>query len=108
EDPPLGRRRPHRPAKPAIVRINGRHFMRVDYELTTPLYLRKLRSAYEVAVIGDPKGFENALVGNAGQDDLRDVWKRGVDHGYSTWGGNDSQDHWSQEYFDESIYWTLV
>ena len=36
EDPPIGQRRPHRPAKPAAVRINGRDFLRVDYDLPTP------------------------------------------------------------------------
>lgn len=108
EDPPLGQRRPMRPAKPSIVRINSRQFMRVDYELVTPVYLRKLRSDYELAIKQNPDNFERALKGDNGQLDLRDVWQRGVDHGYSTWGGNDSQDHWSQDYFDESVHWTLV
>ncbi|MFI5053679.1 MAG: hypothetical protein ACHQDE_04900, partial [Acidimicrobiia bacterium] len=66
EDPPIGQRRPHRQPKPAVVRINGRDFMRVDYDLPTPQYLKVWRSAFERAVTGDPDAYEKLLVGDEG------------------------------------------
>lgn len=107
EDPPVGQRRPHREPKPSVVRINPRHFMRVDYDLPTPHYLKVWRSNFERAVTADPKAYEQAIVGEAGQEDLREIWKRGVAYGNTTWGG-DAQDKWTDAYFDETIHWSSV
>jgi hypothetical protein len=107
EDPPVGQRRAHRPPKPGAVRINTRDFMRVDYDLPTPQYLKVWRSAFERAVTADPVAYERAIVGEPGQTDLRDIWKRGVLYGNTTWGG-DANDQWTQEYFDETVQWSSV
>src|ERR1700685_2149606 len=50
EDPPIGQRRPGRPARPSVVRINGRDFLRVDYDRPVPQYLKVWRSAFDGAV----------------------------------------------------------
>lgn len=107
EDPPLGQRRPHREPRPSVVRIYPRHFMRVDYDLPTPYYLKFWRSVFERAVASNPKGYEKAIVGEAGEADLRDIWKKAVLYGNTTWGG-DAQDHWSDAYFEETIHWSSV
>jgi hypothetical protein len=107
EDPPIGQRRPHRQPKPAALRINGRDFMRVDYDLPTPHYLKVWRSAYERAVTANPEAYERVIVGEAGQTDLRDLWRKGVAFGNTTWGG-DSQDNWTDAYFDETIRWSSI
>jgi hypothetical protein len=107
EDPPLGQRRPQRPPKPGAVRINARDFMRVDYDLPTPRYLKVWRSAFERAVIANPAAYEKAIVGESGQTDLRDIWKRAVGYGNTTWGG-DANDKWTEAYFDETIHWSSV
>lgn len=107
EDPPIGQRRPHRAPKPATVRINTRDFVRVDYDLPTPHYLKVWRSAFERAVTANPLAYESAIVGEPGQKDLRDIWKRAVLYGNTTWGG-DANDRWTQEYFDETVHWSSV
>jgi hypothetical protein len=107
EDPPIGQRRPHRPAKPSVVRINGRHFMRVDYDLPTPPYLKVWRSAFERAVTAQPEAYEKLLVGDSGQVDLRDIWRSAVAFGNTTWGG-DAQDVWTEEYWEETIRWSSI
>lgn len=107
EDPPVGQRRAHRPPKPAAVRINTRDFMRVDYDLPTPHYLKVWRSAFERTVTSDPAAYERAIVGEPGQTDLREIWKRGVLYGNTTWGG-DANDQWTQDYFDETVRWSSV
>lgn len=105
EEPPVGHRRPHRKPKPGALRINGRDFMRVDYDLPTPYYLKVWRSAFEGAVTAHPDAYEQVITGKAGEKNLRDVWKNGVAYGNTTWGG-DAQDNWTDEYFDESIRWS--
>jgi hypothetical protein len=107
EDPPVGQRRPQRPPKPGAVRINARDFMRVDYDLPTPQYLKVWRSAFERAVTAKPAAYEKIIVGEAGQADLRDIWKRAVAYGNITWGG-DANDKWTAAYFDETIHWSSV
>jgi hypothetical protein len=107
EDPPIGQRRPNRQPKPSAVRINGRHFMRVDYDLPTPLYLKTWRSAFERAVTAHPDAFEELVVGREDAADLRDIWKSAVDFGNLTWGG-DAQDNWSDAYWEETIRWSSV
>jgi hypothetical protein len=107
EDPPIGQRRPHRKPKPAAVRINGRDFMRVDYDLPTPQYLKVCRSAFERAVTADPDAYEKILVGGEGDTDLRDIWKTAVAFGNQTWGG-DSQDGWTDAYWEETIRWSSI
>jgi hypothetical protein len=107
EDPPIGQRRPHRPAKPGAVRINGRHFLRVDYDLPTPLYLKVWRSAFERAVTAHPDAYEQILVGDAEQTDLRDLWAGAVASGNNTWGA-DSQDAWTEEFWQETIRWSSI
>jgi len=107
EDPPIGQRRPHRPAKPSAVRINGRDFMRVDYDMPTPQYLKVWRSAFERAVTAKPDAYEALIVGSDGQSNLRDVWKTAVAFGNTTWGG-DAQDVWTEAYWEESIRWSSV
>jgi hypothetical protein len=99
EDSPVGQRRPQRPPKPSAVRINGRDFMRVDYDLPTPHYLKVWRSAFERAVTANPPAYEGAILGEAGQTNLRDIWKRAVVYGNTTWGG-DANDKWSEAYFN--------
>jgi hypothetical protein len=107
EDPPIGQRRPNRQPKPSVVRINGRHFMRVDYDLPTPPYLKLWRSAFERAVTGHPEAYEELLVGRDGEVDLRDIWKSAVDFGNLTWGG-EAQDNWSDAYWEETIRWSSI
>jgi hypothetical protein len=109
EDPPIGQRRPHRPSKPAAVRINGRDFLRVDYEgLATPMYLRVWRSAFERAVTAaDPAEYERILAGVEGGTDLREIWRASVAFGNQTWGG-DSQDGWTETYWEETIRWSSI
>jgi hypothetical protein len=107
EDPPIGQRRPQRPAKPGAVRINGRDFLRVDYDLPTPQYLKVWRSAFERAVTASPDAYEQVLVGDEGEADLRDIWKNAVAYGNLTWGG-DSQDGWTEAYWEETIRWSSI
>jgi hypothetical protein len=107
EDPPVGQRRAHRVPKPAAVRINARDFMRVDYELPTPRYLKVWRSAFERAVTSNPDAYERAVAGSQGMTNLRDIWKRAVAYGNVTWGG-DANDQWSESYFDETVHWSSV
>jgi hypothetical protein len=107
EDPPIGQRRAHRQAKPSAVRINGRHFLRVDYDLPTPRYLKVWRSAFERAVTAAPDVFERLLVGDDGDTDLRDIWTNAVAFGNVTWGA-DAQDNWSDAYWDETIRWSSI
>jgi hypothetical protein len=107
EDPPIGQRRPQRQPRPSAVRINGRHFMRVDYDLPTPHYLKVWRSAFERAVTADPESFEKILVGDRGDTDLRDIWKGAVALGNITWGG-DAQDNWSDAYWEETVRWSSI
>lgn len=107
EDPPIGQRRPHRTPKPSAVRINTRDFMRVDYDLPTPHYLKYWRSAFERAVAAHPQTYEQVITGASGQQNLRDIWKEGVNYGNTTWGG-DAQDVWSNAYFEETVHWSSV
>ena len=107
EDPPIGQRRPHREPKPAAVRINGRHFLRVDYDMATPHYLKVWRSAFERAVTADPDTYEKLLAGGEGEADLRDLWQSAVAFGNTTWGG-DSQDGWTDAYWEETIRWSSI
>ena len=107
EDPPIGQRRPHRQPKPSVVRINGRDFMRVDYDMSTPHYLKVWRSAFERAVTGHPDAYEKLIAGDEGDTDLRDIWKNAVAFGNTTWGG-DAQDNWTDAYWEESIRWSSI
>jgi hypothetical protein len=107
EEPPIGQRRPNREPKPAVVRINGRDFLRVDYDLPTPRYLKEWRSAFERAVTSHPDAYDRLLAGGDGRPDLRELWRNAVAFGNITWGG-DAQDHWSTEYWEETIHWSSV
>jgi hypothetical protein len=107
EDPPIGQRRPQRPHTPGAVRINGRDFLRVDYDLSTPRYLKEWRSAFERAVTADPDAYEQILAGDDGEQDLREIWKNAVAFGNQTWGG-DSQDPWTEAYWKETIRWSSI
>ena len=107
EDPPIGQRRPHRQSKPSTVRINARDFMRVDYDLPTPQYLKVWRSAFERAVTAYPDRYEALIAGADGETDLREIWKTAVAFGNTTWGG-DAQDQWSDSYWEETIRWSSI
>jgi hypothetical protein len=107
EDPPIGQRRPGRPPKPSVVRINGRHFMRVDYDLPVPHYLKVWRSAFERAVTAHPDTYEKIIAGDEGEADLRDIWKSAVAFGNTTWGGA-AQDNWTDAYWEETIRWSSI
>jgi hypothetical protein len=107
EDPPIGQRRPHRPHRPAAVRINGRDFMRVDYDLPTPQYLKEWRSAFERAVTAHPDEYEAIIEGGEDDPNLRDMWKTAVAFGNITWGG-DAQDNWTDAFWEESLHWSSV
>jgi hypothetical protein len=107
EDPPIGQRRPHRAPRPSVVRINGRDFMRVDYDLATPQYLKVWRSEFERAVTSQPDIYEAIIVGKEQDPDLRELWKNAVALGNRTWGG-DSQDGWTDEYWEETIRWASI
>lgn len=107
EEPPIGQRRPHRPAKPSTVRINGRDFMRVDYDMATPHYLKVWRSAFERAVTTHPGEYEQLIAGGGGDVDLRDIWRNAVAFGNTTWGG-DAQDMWTDAYWEETIRWSSI
>jgi hypothetical protein len=107
EDPPLGQRHSNRRPRPSAVRINARDFMRVDYDLPTPQYLKVWRAAFERAVAANPSAYEKAIAGEAGQKDLRDIWKRAVAFGNTTW-GSDASLKWTDGYFDDSLHWSSV
>ena len=107
EDPPIGRRRPQRPARPAAVRINVRDFMRVDYDMPTPQYLKVWRSSFERAVTAHPDAYEAVIKGAPGQENLRDLWSRAVLLGLKTWGG-EANDKWTDAYFDGALHWSTV
>jgi hypothetical protein len=107
EDPPVGRRRPQRPAMPSAVRINTRDFMRVDYDMPTPHYLKVWRSRFEGAVTGHPDIYETIIKGEPGQENLRDLWSRAVLLGLKTWGG-EANDKWSDAYFTGALHWSSV
>lgn len=107
EDPPIGQRRPHRRPRPSAVRINTRDFLRVDYDLPAPDYLKVWRSAFERSVVSHPDGFEQLIAGDGEQENLRDMWARGVTFGNTTW-GEGANDAWTDEYFDESLHWSTV
>jgi hypothetical protein len=107
EDPPIGQRRPGRPARPSVVRINGRDFLRVDYDRPVPQYLKVWRSAFERAVTAHPDAYENLLAGGDGEASLRDIWKNAVAFGNLTWGG-DAQDNWTEAYWEETIRWSSI
>ncbi|MDB5686022.1 MAG: hypothetical protein JWR77_611 [Rhizorhabdus sp.] len=107
EDPPIGQRRPHRKPQPSAVRINTRDFMRVDYDLPSPDYLKIWRSNFEKAVTAHPDTYEKVIVGEPGQLDPRDIWKRGVVFGNKTWGGG-ANDMWTEAYYDDVLHWSTV
>jgi hypothetical protein len=90
-----------------VVRINGRDFMRVDYDRSTPPYLKVWRSAFERVVAADPDRYERLVVGEEGEADLRDIWKDAVAFGNTTWGG-DAQDDWTDAYWEETIRWSSI
>ena len=107
EDAPIGQRRPHRRHRPSMVRINTRDFMRVDYELPSPEYLRILRSQFQCAITAEPDAYEALIVGEPGQKNLREIWAGGVGFGNTTW-GQGANDAWSEEYFDDALQWSTV
>ncbi|MEA3300971.1 MAG: hypothetical protein U9R22_12165 [Pseudomonadota bacterium] len=107
EDAPVGQRRPHRAPNPAFVRINPRDFMRIDYELPSPHYLRAWRSAFERAVRANPDGYGTLITEKSGKETLRDLWGRAVLFANTTWGGG-ANDGWSTEYFDDVLHWSTV
>jgi hypothetical protein len=107
EDPPIGKRRPNQPPRPSAVRINPRDFMRVDYDLPTPHYLKFWRSKFEEAVAANPQEYEKIIVGRPGDKSLRDVWQHGVGFGNTTWAGSVT-DKWSNGYFNDSLRWSSV
>ena len=107
EDPPIGQRRPHRQPKPGAVRINGRDFLRVDYDMLVPHYLKIWRSAFERAVTAHPEVYDRLLAGEEGATDLREIWKAAVAYGNLTWGG-DAQDGWTDAYWEETIRWSSI
>jgi hypothetical protein len=90
-----------------VVRINGRDFLRVDYDRSTPQYLKVWRSAFERAVTADPDRYERFMVGDEGDVDLRDIWKDAVAFGNTTWGG-EAQDNWTDAYWEETIRWSSI
>ena len=102
EDPPIGQRLPQFPLRPSAVRINTRDFMRVDYDLPTPHYLKVWRSNFEKAVTANPAAYEKVIVGAPGEMNLREIWKGGVLLGNKTWGG-DIIRKWSPGYFNDSL-----
>ena len=107
EDPPIGQRRPHRKSQPSMVRINTRDFLRVDYELPSPHYLRVWRSAFEGTVTTNPDAYERVIVGESGQKNLRDIWSGGVVFGNTTW-GEGANDAWTNEYYNDVLQWSTV
>jgi hypothetical protein len=107
EDPPIGKRRPNQPPRPSAVRINPRDFMRVDYDLPIPYYLKLWRSKFEEAVASNPQGYEKVIAGGPGDKNLRDIWQHGVGFGNTTWAGSVT-DKWSNGYFNDSLRWSSV
>jgi hypothetical protein len=107
EDPPLGQRRPHRTARPGAIRINARDFMRVDYEIPSPQYLKVLRSDFEKAVMAQAADYDKIVAGGEGKNNPREIWKKGVGFGNTTW-GQGANDVWTSEYFDDVLYWSTV
>jgi hypothetical protein len=90
-----------------VVRINGRDFLRVDYDRPAPNYLNVWRSAFERAVTAHPDTYENLLAGSDGEASLRDIWQNAVAFGNLTWGG-DAQDNWTDAYWEETIRWSSI
>src|SRR5690606_28519780 len=46
-------------------------------------------------------------VGNPGQMNGRDIWKKAVGFGNTTWGAG-ANDMWTTEYFDDVLHWSTV
>ena len=107
EDPPIGQRRPGRPARA----LGGAH-QRARFPAG------RLRPA------GPPVPEGVALCVRAGGDgpsgrlrepagrrrrggSLRDIWKNAVAFGNLTWGG-DAQDNWTEAYWEETIRWSSI
>jgi hypothetical protein len=107
EDAPIGQRRPHRTPRPAAVRINARDFLRVDYDMPTPQYLKVWRSAFERAVTSNLDAYEKIIVGEPGETNLREIWAAGAGFGNKTW-GQGANDAWTTEYFDDVLHWSTV
>jgi hypothetical protein len=107
EEPPLGERSPQRKAMQSPVRINARDFLRVDYDLPIPQYLRDWRLRFENAVLADSDAYEEILTGGPDGTDLRAIWAEAVPFGHVTRGGG-AADAWTDDYYDDAVHWTAV
>lgn len=107
QPPPLGAKLPTRTSRPSPIRINARDFMRVDYYLPTPEYIREWRVAFERAVVTDPDAYERLIAGAPDDRDLREAWKQGYAQPWTT-RGEGATDDWTDDYYDETVYWVTV
>jgi hypothetical protein len=88
---------------PAAARCaSGRDFLRVDYDMTTPQYLKEWRSAFERTVIPPPTSGSSPATGRP----TCEIWKAAVAFGNQTWGGDSRR--MTDQYWEETIRWSLV
>jgi hypothetical protein len=107
EKAPLGELPAHLVGETGSIRANPRDFMRLDYSLVTPVWLREWRTAFEIAVRAEPDAFERVIAGDGTQKDLRDLWTEALAWGHNNWGGS-SLDDWTQAYYDDMRYYSVV
>jgi hypothetical protein len=102
ESPPLGELPAHLRVETGAIRVNPRDFMRIDYAMEAPSWLKRWRTAYEISVRAHPDEFERVVAGAGGAKDLRDIWTEALAWGHNNWGGQ-SLNEWSQGYYDDVL-----
>jgi hypothetical protein len=107
EAPPLGVRSASLAMTPGMVRVNPRDFMRFDYGIPAPDWLRAWRATYEASVRAHPETYERILAADGDLSDLRALWREAHAWGYNNW-GKATEEKPSQSYFDSSTYWAVV
>jgi hypothetical protein len=107
EDPPLGQRPKHLKIQTGELRINSRDFMRVDYGIPSPDYLKQWRTRFEAAVLAHPDAYEQIIVGQPGEKNLRDLWHEAVIWGHHNWGA-DVTTQWVQGPYQENVRYSVI
>ncbi|HEX5587982.1 MAG TPA: hypothetical protein VFZ17_11795 [Acidimicrobiia bacterium] len=107
EQAPLGELPAHLSGETGLIRANPRDFMRLDYSIAVPTWLRDWRTTFEIAVRAEPDAYERAIVGDGTQKNLRDLWTEALAWGHNNWGGS-SLDDWTQAYYDDMAYYGVV
>jgi hypothetical protein len=107
EVPPLGELPGHLHVETGAIRVNPRDFMRIDYDMPAPGWLKTWRATYENSVRAHPDTLERVVSGEGKLKDLRDIWGEGLAWGHNNWGGQ-SLDKWTQPYFEDVLHWSVV